>query len=127
MGHPGPVRAIAGLSLLVLAHGSQRPLGHLRLTSVGYEGAHAPDGVRPAGVTRPNQQLLVGAHERDGHGHLPAIRQDLVGPGVELLDDREDVVPAARVEPGGVVAELVQDLVHLEGGQDRLDQHRGTD
>src|SRR5919106_819836 len=40
----------------------------------------------------------------------------------ELLDDREDVVPAAGVEPRGVLAELVQDLVHLEGREDRLDQ-----
>ena len=45
----------------------------------------------------------------------------------ELLDDAEDVVPAAGVQPGGVVAQLVQDLVHLERGQDRLDQHRRAD
>ena len=32
----------------------------------------------------------------------------------ELLDDAEDVVPAPGVEPGGVLAQLVEDLVHLE-------------
>ena len=45
----------------------------------------------------------------------------------ELLDDREDVVPAAGVEPGAVVAQLVEDLVHLERGEDRLDQHGRAD
>ena len=43
-------------------------------------------------------------------------------PVPELLDDAEDVVPAAGVEAGRVVAQLVEDLVHLERGEDRLDQ-----
>ena len=41
----------------------------------------------------------------------------------ERLDRAEDVVPAAGVETGGVVAQLVEDLIHLEGGRQRLDQH----
>ena len=45
----------------------------------------------------------------------------------ERLDRREQVVPAARVEPGRVLAQLVQDLLHLERGVDRLDQHRRAD
>ena len=45
----------------------------------------------------------------------------------ELLDDAEDVVPAAGVETRGVLAQLEQDLLHLEGGEDRLDQDGGAD
>ena len=45
----------------------------------------------------------------------------------ELLDEAEDVIPAAAVEAGGVVAQLVEDLVHLERGEDGLDQHGGAD
>jgi hypothetical protein len=45
----------------------------------------------------------------------------------ELLDDAEDVVPAAGVEAGRVVAQLVEDLLHLEGGEDRLDEDRRLD
>ena len=62
-----------------------------------------------------------------GHGHLrrgPAGRTRVVG---ELLDEAEDVVPAAAVQPGRMLAQLVEDLVHLEGGEDRLDQHRRLD
>ena len=56
-----------------------------------------------------------------------AVGQQEVRSAVELLDDAEDVVPAAGVQPGRVVAQLVQDLVHLEGRQDGLEQHRGLD
>ena len=45
----------------------------------------------------------------------------------ERLDEGKDVVPAAAVEAGHVVAQLVDDLVHLEGGGQRLDQHRRLD
>jgi hypothetical protein len=45
----------------------------------------------------------------------------------ELLGNAEDVVPPAGVETRRVVAQLVEDLVHLEGGEDRLDEDRGPD
>src|SRR5207244_80256 len=45
-------------------------------------------------------------------------------PVAELLDHAEQVVPAPRVQAGRVRPELVEDLVHLERGEDRLDQHR---
>ena len=45
----------------------------------------------------------------------------------ELLDHAEDVVPAARIQARRVLAQLVEDLVHLERGQDRLDQDGRAD
>ena len=45
----------------------------------------------------------------------------------ELLDRAEDVVPAAGVQRAAVVAQLVEDRVHLERRQDRLDQHGAAD
>ena len=45
------------------------------------------------------------------------------GSCAELLDDREDVVPAAGVEPDDAVAQRVEDLVHLVRGEDGLDEH----
>src|SRR5207247_3082749 len=44
-----------------------------------------------------------------------------------LLDYAEHVVPAARVQARRVLAQLPEDLVHLEGGQRRLDQYRRLD
>src|SRR3954454_16703103 len=47
--------------------------------------------------------------------------------GAEGLDDAEQVVPAAGVQPRGVVAELVEDLLHLERSGVGLDQAGGAD
>ena len=128
MGDPRAVEAIARLALLVLAHLGQGVGRDLRLASVGDEGAHAAHRVRAAAVARLDQQLRVGAHERHGHRHLRAVRQDRARRiGRVRLDDAEDVVPAAGVEARGVLAQLVQDLVHLERGPDRLDQHGRAD
>ena len=80
-----------------------------------------------AAVAGLHEQLGVGTHEGDGHPDLAAIRKGKSFPVPMLLDDREDVVPAAGVEAGGVLTQLAEDLVHLEGRSDRLDQHGGSD
>ena len=51
-----------------------------------------------------------------GHADGAAVGDDGAGELAEGLDQGEDVVPAAAVEAGGVLAELVEELVHLEGG-----------
>ena len=45
----------------------------------------------------------------------------------QALDDREDVVPAASIESNNVVAEFVQNLVHLDCAENRLDQNSALD
>ncbi|MBG9885500.1 hypothetical protein ABE10_02630, partial [Bacillus toyonensis] len=44
-----------------------------------------------------------------------------------VLDDREDVVPASGVQARAVVAQLEQDLLHLERRGKGLDEHRRAD
>ncbi len=127
MGDPGAVEAVGGLAHLVVAHLGERLLVDVRIPARGDEGRHAADRVRPAPMAGLHQQLGVGAHERDGHRDLGAVGEDHVGPRPELLDDAEDVVPAPGIEAGGVVAQLEEDLVHLERGEDRLDEHRRAD
>ena len=57
-----------------------------------------------------DQESDVGVHEWDGHGHAGTVGEDELRVLSEALDDGEDVVPAAAVEAGGVVAEFVDDL-----------------
>ena len=90
-------------------------------------GRHAAHGVDAALVAGLDEELDVGVHEGDGHGDGGAVGEDKVGVVAELLDDAEDVVPAAAVEARGVVAELVDDLVHLKGGEDGLNQDGPAD
>ena len=127
VGDPRAVEAVAGLAPLVVPDPGQRDLVDLGVAAARDERRHAADGVGAAAVARLHEELGVGAHEGDGHRHLRAVGKDEVVPLPELLDDAEDVVPATRVEAGGVVAQLVEDLLHLERGQDRLDQHGRLD
>ncbi len=127
MRDPCAVEAVARLALLVLVHARKRDLGDLGVAPARDEGGHSADGMRAAGVTGTNEKLGVGPHERHRHRHLRPVRQHELGPLAELLDDGEDVVPPARVEPGGVLAELVEDLLHLERREDRLDEDRRLD
>ena len=126
VGHPGAVEAVVGLALLVEPHlGERRPVG-LRVVA-GDVGGHAADGVRAALVAGAHEQFGVGAHERRRHGDLRPVGEGEVGAVREDLDQAEEVVPAARVEPGTVLAQLVEDLLHLERRGDRLDQDGGAD
>src|ERR1700680_541325 len=45
----------------------------------------------------------------------------------EPLDEAENVIPAAAVEPGRVIAQLIQDLVHFKRGENRFNEHSGAD
>ena len=45
----------------------------------------------------------------------------------ELLDEREDVIPAPGVQPGDVIAQFIEDFLHLECGRQRLDQYGRAD
>ena len=88
---------------------------------------HAPHCVRLAPMTRLDQQLRVASHEVRRHRHKRAVREAEVAAFMEFLYAAEDVVPASRVEAGRMVAKFVEDLVHLERGENRFDQHRRLD
>ena len=101
-------RRAPAVRLLVLARGDQR--------------RHPAHRVSAAAVAGGDQQLGVGAHERNRHRHVAAVGKDHLRPVGEALDRREDVVPAPGVEARRMLAQLVQDLVHLERRRQRLDQ-----
>src|SRR5262249_53572362 len=58
--------------------------------------------------------------------NLATVGQGEVWQAAELFDSAEDVIPPARVQPGAVVAQFVQNLVHLESGQDGFNEHVGA-
>ncbi len=91
-----------------------------------YLGRHPAHRVRAALVAGLDGQERVGPHERDGHRHQVPVREQHVVLA-ELLDVAEDVVPPAAVQARRVLAQLVEDLVHLEGRHDGLDEDRRLD
>ena len=48
------------------------------------------------------------------HADKVTIGQDFAGVGLEAFDVAEDVIPATAIEPGYVVAELVEYFVHFK-------------
>src|SRR2546423_134028 len=71
-----------------------------------------------------HKPLRIRTHERRRHRDLPAIGKNEIGARAKRLDDAEEVIPTTRVEPCRMVAKLVENLLHLEGRVDRLDQRR---
>ena len=78
-------------------------------------------------MTRPDHLARVRREEVPGHRHERPVGQYETGPRPKFLDEAEDVVPPPAVQAGRVLAQLPEDLVHLEGGQDRFDQDRRAD
>ena len=115
------------LALLVGGHRLDRALVGLGVLARRDQRGHAAHRVRAAPVAGLDQQLAVGLHEGHGHLHVVAVGQDELRPLAERLDRREDVVPAPGVERARVRAQLVEDLLHLERGRQRLDEHRRLD
>ncbi len=127
MRHPATVVAVGGVTTLVHADALHGLGVFLRVVLDGDERAHAANGRRAALVAGLEQQQGVGAHERHRHGDLRTVGQAEVVIHFELLDGAENVIPPARVQPGAVLAQLKQNLVHLERGEDGFHQHGGFD
>ncbi len=128
MGDPGAVETVVRLTVLVGLDLLERDLVDLLVAPRRDERRHAADRVGAALVAGADEQLGVRPHERGGHRHRVAVRENELGAAVtEVLDDGEQVVPAAGVQPGRVVAQFVEDLLHLVRGRDRLDQDGRAD
>ena len=127
-----PLNAIHGFAQLIeleaQEHAERREETGLRTEDRSHrypgDGRHAADGRCVALVAGLEQQQGIGTHERYGHGDPGAIGKAEVAVDAEFLDAAEDVVPAAGVEAGAVVAQFVEDFVHLEGGRQGLDQRQ---
>lgn len=127
MGNPGSVVASLDLTELIgvdALHGLV--VGGLVILdwNLGGHSSHSSDLAPVAGL---DEKLNICVHEWDGHCDTGTIWQDEVWILAELLDDREDVIPTSAVKSGGVVSELEDDLVHLEGGEDSLDEDCASD
>ncbi len=124
---PGAVVAVGRLALLV---GPDPREGGLVGGGVALDrdlGRHTAHGEGAAAVAGLDQLQRIGAQEGLGHGHHGPVGRQELGPAAEPLDEGEDVVPASAVQADDVVLQLIEDLVHLEGGRQGLDQHRRLD
>ena len=90
----------------------------------GRHAAHREGAAAMAGIDQPQR---VGCEERLIHRHRRPVGRQPVGASAEPLDRREDIIPAAAVQPDDILSQRVEDLVHLERRRDGLDQDRRLD
>ena len=98
MGDPRPVVALTYLAQLVLPHFLQRGGVRGGVVLDGDLRGHPAQRVNAPAVARLDDELGVGAQERLVHGDAAPIGEHALGAAPELLDEAEDVVPAAAVE-----------------------------
>ena len=124
-----PSSVVTGLDLaqLVGAHPFERDLVRGRVVLDRDLRGHPAHRMHLATVARVDEQLHVSGEKALVHRHLRAIGQNRCRIGRTFLDEREDVIPATAVEAGRVLAQLVEKLVHLECGRQRLDEARRFD
>ena len=125
--NPGPVVTVGRLAKLVRPHLAESLLVGLGIILDGDLGGHASHGVNTAAVAGANEKLCKRPHAGLRHRHLAAVGQHPVRPRAEGLHDAENVVPATAVETGRMFAQLIEDLVHLEGSRQRLQEHGRLD
>lgn len=119
---PGAVVAVGQFADLIVAHLGHGLFVRDRVVFDWDLGGHTPHGVNATAVACVDESLDVGVHEWRGHCHLVSVRQDVFWQVSQPLDRGENVIPATTVQPTGVVSELVDDLFHLEGCGQSLDQ-----
>src|SRR5438552_18914489 len=121
MRDPGAIVPISSLAALVGTDATQRFLVGLWIILDRDLSSHPTYCRSKTAVAGFDGMQGIGAHEVRGHGDLCAVGIDELWQVAELFDGAEDIVPAATIESGGVIAQFVENLIHFEGGKDGFD------
>ena len=127
MGHPRPIVTGFDLAQFIGANFIHRQLVGGRVVLNRHLRRHAAHGVYAAAVTGLNQQIHVRLQEVPVHGDFGAVGKHEARMIAEFLDKAEDIIPAPAIETGGMIAQFIENLIHLVGAQDGLNQYRGAD
>ena len=125
--HPGPVMAGFGFALLVGAHLGHRDLVRFRVATDRNLRGHAAHRERTATMADADQPFRIRLQEGYGHANLATLGQDKVAVAAKRLDAGKDVIPAPAIEAYDALAQLPQDLIHLERGGQGLDEDGDLD
>ena len=102
----------------------QRGLVGRRITLDRNLRRHPTHRVGAVPVTHVDHVQRIRAEKRHRHRDQRAVGKQILRPIPEFLHKAEHVVPAPAVEPGGVLTQLIQNLLGLDAAENRLDQHR---
>ncbi len=125
--HPGTIVAVAGFALLVGADAGEGGVvggGVVLDRDLRRHTAHSKGAAAMAGL---DQLLRIGAQEGVAHPHLRAVWGNERRMLAQGLDKAENIIPAAAIQARHVVAQLVEDFIHLERRRQGFDQRRHLD
>ena len=125
--HPGAIMTVGSFAFLISSDLLHRRLIRHRIFFVRNISGHAAHGMNFPAMASLDQQLAIAAQEMSRHGYAPAVRQNIFGIVGELLDEAENIVPASGIQARRMLAQFIQDFVHLKGSQDGLNENRGFD
>ena len=127
MSDPGAIVASTDFSELVLSNVVHRDIVGFLVVLDGDLSSHSTHGMNLSLVASLDEQSYVRIHERNSHRYSRAIWKDKVGIVAEFLDDGEDVIPPTAIQARAMIAELIDNLVHLKCRSDGLNQDRTSD
>ena len=104
MRHPRAVVAVVCFSLLIGAHFGKSFFVRLWVVFDRNLRGHSAHRESGSPMARLNAEQGVRMHEMRGHGDQGAVGQQKIALVPEPFNTREDVVPAATVEPGRMIA-----------------------
>src|SRR4029079_10282072 len=104
MRYPSPVVAVVCFSLFISAHLGKSFFVRLWVVFDRNLRGHSAHRESASAMARLNAEQGVRMHEMRGHGDQGAVGQQEVALVPKSFNTREDVVPAATVEPGRVIA-----------------------
>src|SRR5579872_4494402 len=121
-----PRAVVTGFDLaeFVLADALHCLLVRVRVVANWYLRCHPTHRMDAASMAGVNQEFNIRAQKRLLHRDSPAFRERVLPMASEFLDKAEYIVPPPTVKTGGVIAELIKDLIHFECSRDSLDQNR---
>src|SRR5690242_19264193 len=114
MRHPRAIVAGLHFAQLIGAYFFKGNLVSFRVAFDGNLSRHTAHGVDTAAMASLDQQIDVRLEEVPRHGDLGAIGKNAVRGVAKLFYETEDVIPSAAVEAGGMLAQLIENFVHLE-------------
>src|ERR671925_598157 len=106
MRDPRAVMTVSRLAAFVLAHFLQRPFIGGGIALYRDISGHAAHRKSAALMARLDTRQRVGAHERRGHGHLRAVRDDKLLSARESLNVTENIIPSPAIQPAAVMPQL---------------------
>ena len=114
MPRPGAIHQAIGFILFVFGENFQRTRVQLRVFAAGIQRCHAADCQHSSFVADLRHQLAQILEERHVVWNCVAVREHPVRIVQVEVNQAGHVIPAAEIQAENVVAEVVEELLHLK-------------